>query len=147
MGNANIAKALVLLACAGLDSIGPAQADCFDSAAAYQHVNSTMLRAIAMVENPKCDATIRGNTDGSKDTGCMQINSVHIPELARYKVFPPDLLDRCKNIFIGAWHYKRKILKHGNTWIAVGAYHSETPHLRDKYAARVYKVLQRYGYK
>jgi hypothetical protein len=36
-----------------------------------------------------------------------------------------------------AWLYAKKVRKHGNTWTAVGAYHSETPHLRDAYAKRI----------
>jgi soluble lytic murein transglycosylase-like protein len=127
---------------------GAARADdCFDLASKYHGVNSTVLRAIAMKENSRCDATISKNTNGSVDVGCMQINSVHFKELARHGVFPNDLLDQCKNIYIGAWHYKKMVRKYGNTWEAIGAYHSETPHLRDRYALGVYKILQRYGYK
>jgi soluble lytic murein transglycosylase-like protein len=120
--------------------------NCFQSASHYHGVDELMLRAIAMKENSRCDATISKNTNGSVDVGCMQINSIHFKELNRYDVKPDDLLDQCKNIFIGAWHYKKMILKYGNTWKAVGAYHSETPALRDAYAAGVYRILQRAGY-
>lgn len=122
-------------------------ADCFDQAAAYQGVNVNVLRAIAIQENRRCDATIRRNTNGSVDVGCMQINSIHFKELSRHGVFPGDLLDQCRNVFIGAWHYKKMIRKYGNTWLAVGAYHSETPHLRDKYAQSVIGILRKYGFK
>lgn len=118
--------------------------DCFDSAAAYQGINAGVLRAISIKENRRCDATISKNTNGSVDVGCMQINSVHFKELSSYGVFPPDLLDQCKNIYIGAWHYKKMIRKYGNTWTAVGAYHSETPKFRDPYAADVYNIWLRY---
>jgi soluble lytic murein transglycosylase-like protein len=121
-------------------------ADCFDLASRYQGINSTVLRAIAMMENPRCDARISKNTNGSVDVGCMQINSVHFTELARHGVLPADLLDQCKNIYVGAWHYKKMVRKYGNTWKAIGAYHSETPHLRDRYAQGVYRILQKHGY-
>ena len=60
-------------------------------------------------------------------------------------VAPPELLDQCKNVFVGAWHYKKMIRKYGNTWEAVGAYHSETPALRDAYARDIQQILRRYG--
>lgn len=116
------------------------QADCFDDAANYHRVKVSVLRAIAMQENSRCDATIRKNTDRSIDVGCMQINSVHFNELSRHNIYPSDLLDKCKNIYVGAWHYKKKIIKYGDTWQAVGAYHSETPGRRDAYAYLVYKI-------
>lgn len=33
----------------------------------------------------------------------------------------------------------------GNTWQAIGAYHSETPHLRDEYARNIHAVLVSWG--
>lgn len=124
----------------------PASAeDCFDVASRYQGVNVNILRAIAIRENRRCDSTIAHNTNGSVDVGCMQINSVHFPELANYGVAPRELMDQCKNVFVGAWHYKKMVRKYGNTWAAVGAYHSETPALRDKYAQEVQQILRRYG--
>jgi len=74
----------------------------------------------------------------------MQINSVHLQELSRYGVGPADLQDQCKNIFVGAWQYRKKILKYGNSWTAVGAYHSETPAYRDRYAVDVHNIWVRY---
>jgi hypothetical protein len=119
--------------------------DCFDRAAAWQNVNANILRAISIKENHRCDATIRKNKNGSVDRGCMQINSIHLPELSKYGVTKSDLLDSCKNIFVAARHYKKKVLKYGNTWAAVGAYHSETLEIRDSYAADVYKIWLKYG--
>lgn len=122
-----------------------ARADCFDSAAAYQGLNATVLRAIAYKENPRCDGTISRNSNSTVDVGCMQINSIHFEELSHYGVYPADLQDQCKNIYIGAWHYKRMIRKYGDTWLAVGAYHSETPHLRDEYARAIYHIMLRFS--
>ncbi|HEX7724763.1 MAG TPA: lytic transglycosylase domain-containing protein [Candidatus Paceibacterota bacterium] len=123
----------------------PASADCFDDAANYHQVHAGILRALAIRENVRCDGTVRRNTNGSVDVGCMQINSVHFSELAKYGIAPRELLDQCKNIYIGAWHYKKKIQKYGNNWIAVGAYHSETPSRRDRYSYEVYQIFKRYG--
>lgn len=116
---------------------------CFSSAAKYQQVDETVLRAIAMKESSNCNPIIRSNKNKSIDVGCMQINSIHFHDLKKYGVTPKDLLDQCTNIYIGAWHYKKKIIKHGNNWIAVGAYHSETQALRDPYARDVHQIWSR----
>lgn len=120
-------------------------ATCFQLASRYHHVDVGVLQAIGIRENPKCDQAIVRNSNNSVDVGCMQINSVHFSELAKYGIAPNDLTVQCKNIFIGAWYYRKKIDKWGNTWRAVGAYHSETGPLRDKYAAEVYRIWLRYG--
>lgn len=131
---------------AALCASASASADCFDDAAAYHQVHVGILRAIAMKENHRCGAeTINKNTNGSVDIGCMQINTIHLPELRRHGVYPDDLKDQCKNIYIGAWHYRKKVNKYGPTWQAVGAYHSETPALRDKYAEGVMRIMLRYN--
>lgn len=139
------AKKFFLLLNALMISISASANDCFNLASQYHGVNSGILRAISIKENRRCDSTISKNTNGSIDVGCMQINSIHFPTLAKFGIEKNDLLDSCKNIFVGAWHYKRMILKHGNTWTAVGAYHSETPKFRDPYAADVYRIWMKYG--
>ena len=50
-------------------------------------------------------------------------------------------MEPCKSVYIAAWHLRRKMDKYGNTWQAVGAYHSETPALRDKYAKQIAAIL------
>lgn len=120
--------------------------DCFDQAAAYHQVNVEILRSIAFKENSTCRPVVSKNSNKSFDVGCMQINSIHFKELATHGIQPADLMDTCKNIYVGAWHYKKKILKYGNNWMAVGAYHSETIELRNAYANDVYLIWRRrYG--
>ncbi|WP_418939839.1 lytic transglycosylase domain-containing protein [Paraburkholderia bryophila] len=121
-----------------------ARADCFDEAAAYQHVNPTVLRALAWQESHNRPDATHVNKNGSVDYGVMQINSIHLPELSRYGVDRHALLEPCKNVYIAAWQLRRMMLKYGDTWAAVGAYHSETPALRDQYAAQVARILHRW---
>lgn len=130
----------VVLACL----VEKSHADCFDDAAAWQGVHAGVLRAISLRENSRCDATVHINRNGSRDIGCMQINSIHLPELAAYGISADALKDRCVNIFVGARHYKKMLLKYGNTWTAVGAYHSETPLHRDAYARDVEAIFRKY---
>jgi len=120
-----------------------AKGDCFDDAASWQGVHPGVLRAISLRENARCDATVHINRNGTVDIGCMQINSIHLPELANYGISARELMDSCINIFVGAHHYKKMVLKYGNTWKAVGAYHSETPERRDAYAKSVEAIFRR----
>lgn len=121
-----------------------AYADCFDDAARWQGVHAGILRAIAIQENRRCDTTIHKNKNGSIDIGCMQINSIHLPELAKYAITKESLLNPCTNIFVGARLYKKMVVKYGNTWTAVGAYHSETPKYREVYARSVEGIFKHY---
>jgi len=118
-----------------------AHADCFDAAAKYQKVNPLILRAIAWQESRNRPDALNRNVNGSTDYGLMQINSVHLPALSRYGIGRDTLMEPCKNVYIAAWHLRQKMDRHGNTWQAVGAYHSETPALRDNYAKQIAAIL------
>lgn len=120
---------------------GNAHADCFDEAARYQKVNPLILRAIAWQESRNRPDAQNRNGNGSVDYGLMKINSIHLPTLSRYGIGRDTLMEPCKSVYIAAWHLRRKMDKYGNTWQAVGAYHSETPSLRDKYAKQIAAIL------
>lgn len=137
-----IAAATLALA----DASTLAHADCFDEAARYQKVNSLILRAIAWQESHNRPDAMRRNANGSTDFGVMQINSVHLPTLAQYGISRSTLMEPCKNVYIAAWHLRRKMNKYGNTWAAVGAYHSETPPLRDRYAQQIAGILRQWNF-
>jgi soluble lytic murein transglycosylase-like protein len=122
-----------------------ADSDCFAQAGAYQGVNPMILRAIAWFESRGDAGAVHRNADGSIDVGQAQINSVHFGELRRYGVPPGALKDACVNTYVAAWMLKQKMLRYGNTWRAVGAFHSETPRLRDEYARSIHAVLVSWG--
>jgi soluble lytic murein transglycosylase-like protein len=124
---------------------GPAHADCFDEAARYQKVNPLILRAIAWQESHNRPDALHKNANGSTDYGVMQINSIHLPTLAQYGISTNTLMEPCKNVYIAAWHLRQQMNKYGNTWQAVGAYHSETPTLRDQYAQQIVAILQKWN--
>lgn len=119
--------------------------NCFEQAGAYQGVNPTVLRAIVWFESKGDANAIHRNTDGSVDIGQAQINSIHFSTLARYGVPRRALTDACVNVFVAAWLLKQKMVRHGNTWRAIGAYHSETPAQRDAYARSIQRVLVSWG--
>lgn len=119
--------------------------DCFDKAGAYQGVNPLVLRAVAWRES-KGDATaVNRNANGSIDVGQLQINSIHFPDLARQGIPHRALIDPCVNIYVAAWLLKQKMVRYGNTWRAIGAYHSESPRERDAYARSIQAILVGWG--
>jgi soluble lytic murein transglycosylase-like protein len=77
--------------------------------------------------------------------GQLQINSIHFGDLAREGVPHRALTDPCVNVYVAAWLLKQKMVKHGNTWRAIGAYHSESPKQRDAYALGIQRVLVAWG--
>jgi soluble lytic murein transglycosylase-like protein len=134
---------LLLITTLLLSGVSGAYADCFDDAAAFHRVNPTVLRAIAIVESGGKASAVNHNGNGSVDYGEMQINSIHLPELAQYGMSRDDLFDGCKSVYTGAWLLRKSIDKNGNTWAAIGAYHSATPIFRDQYAAKVKAIAER----
>jgi soluble lytic murein transglycosylase-like protein len=119
--------------------------DCFEQAGAYQGVNPLVLRAVAWRESKGDAAAINHNTNGSIDVGQLQINSIHFRDLARQGIPHRALTDPCVNVFVAAWLLKQKMVKYGNTWRAIGAYHSESPRQRDAYARSIQSILVNWG--
>ncbi|GLU34142.1 lytic transglycosylase domain-containing protein [Trinickia caryophylli] len=136
---------LALLGASLAPCLARADDDCFARAGSYQGVNPLVLRAIAWYESKGNPNAIHRNADGSIDIGQAQINSVHFAELRRHGVPPAALKDPCVNTYVAAWMLKQKMIRHGNTWQAIGAYHSETPALRDHYARGIHAVLVSWG--
>ena len=118
-----------------------AHADCIDDAARRHQVHAGVLRAIGWQESRLQTAAVHRNTDGSIDHGAFQINSVHLPLLARYGLDAGSLLDGCTAADVAAWHYRQQVEHFGNTWAAVGAYHSRTPARAAWYADRIAEIL------
>jgi len=131
-----------VLACA-LASLA-AHADCIADAAARHQVNADVLRAIGWQESRLQPQALGRNADGSLDIGAFQINSVHLSELGRYGVDRTALADGCVSADVAAWHYRRQVERRGNTWLAVGAYHSGTPGRAAWYANRIATILMRW---
>lgn len=133
-----------LVALAGmLPAAACAETDCFLAAAAYQHVNPLLLRAIAWHESHADTSAMHRNRNGSIDYGIMQINSIHLPTLAHYGVDRNLLMNPCVNVYIAAWILHGMMVRYGNTWEAVGAYHSQTPAERDRYAQAIEALVER----
>lgn len=118
--------------------------NCLLQAASYHGVNPLILRAIVYHESRDNPNLVLRNTNGTEDLGLAGLNTVHLAELARYGIRREQLLDGCVNMYVAAWHLSRQVGQYGNTWTAVGSYHSKTPAHRDRYAKQIYDVLQRW---
>ncbi len=127
-----------------LVAAAPTRADCIDDAAQRHQVHAGVLRAIGWHESRLQTAAVHRNTDGSTDLGAFQINSVHLPLLARYGLDAGSLHDGCTAADVAAWHYRRQVERYGNTWAAVGAYHSRTPARAAWYADRIAEILMQW---
>jgi soluble lytic murein transglycosylase-like protein len=112
-------------------------ATCYKQAAKKNRLDPLLLNAMALTESSGNPKMISTNSNGTEDFGLMQINSVHLPELAERGITKEALLDGCTNLKVAASLLRRKINKWGDNWFAVGAYHSETPRLNKKYQERV----------
>lgn len=122
----------------------PARADCIDAAAARHHVNAVVLRAIGWQESGLQPGALGHNANGSVDVGAFQINSTHLAELARHGIDRASLSDGCVSAEVAAWHYRRQVDQQGDTWQAVGAYHSHTAARAAWYANRIATILMRW---
>lgn len=123
----------------------PACADCIDDAATHHRVNAYVLRAIGWQESRLQPRAVVHNGNGSIDVGAFQINSIHLPELARHGIARAALTDGCVSADVAAWHYRRQIDLQGDSWQAVGAYHSRTAARAAWYANQIATILMRWN--
>ena len=116
---------------------------CFAQAGQHYGIHPALLEAVARHESNLNPRAIGRNTNGSVDIGLMQINTQHLPTLARAGISREHLFDPCTNIAVGAWVLAGAIRRHGMTWEAVGAYNSSIPTRRRWYAGKVAAQLVR----
>jgi soluble lytic murein transglycosylase-like protein len=129
-----------LLLAAALVFPAIARAYCFDEAARKFNVDVTLLRAIAKVESGfRCNA-VNVNKDGTRDIGCMQINTSWLPTLKRFGITEADLYNECTNIHVGAWVLAKNIESYGKRWKAVGAYNARSTRKQEDYVNKVWKA-------
>ena len=80
------------------------------------------------------------NANRSFDSGVMQVNSFW---LKKYGIPLEAALDPGANIFLGSWILKQEIERHGQTWNAVGAYHSPDEARSRRYIELVKAALEK----
>ncbi|MBW4795699.1 transglycosylase SLT domain-containing protein [Pseudomonas tolaasii] len=123
---------------------GQAWAGCWDEVARRYDIEPELLQAIAAVESGyRADATNASNSDGSRDIGLMQINSMHLPRLAKLGITEQRLMSEpCLSIEVGASILAEFIQRFGYNWTAVGSYNAgaapEREALRLRYAEKIW---------
>ncbi len=124
---------LLILLIAGVPAFS--HAFCFEEAGREYDIAPLLLWSIAKNESGFNPRAVGRNTNGTYDFGLMQINSSWAATLGptRWNA----LADPCTNVRTGAWILRQCIDKYGYDWKAVGCYNSQTPALRDRYAARI----------
>ena len=118
---------------------------CIAEASKYHRVDPQLLKAILMVESRLNPHAVNRNTNGTRDIGVAQVNTIHLPTLEKHGIGEKELRDGCVNTFVGAWLLSKQIARYGLTWFGVAAYHSTTPSKNAKYQYLVYKELVRSG--
>ena len=117
-------------------------ATCIASAAHQHSLDPLLLLAVKYVETAnRTDTPIRHNKNGTRDIGLMQINTVWEATLHHFGIDYSDLETPCTNIAVGAWILANRIKRKG-LWEGIGAYHSNTPHLSQRYQAKVKAVWE-----
>ena len=114
---------------------------CIPAAAQHHRIDPRLLRAVLKVESDLRPWAMGRNANGTVDMGMAQINSIHLPELARHGIQSQHLFDPCVASYVAAWLLRRNIDRHGLTWFGVVAYHSLTPEHNQRYQGLLMKVL------
>jgi soluble lytic murein transglycosylase-like protein len=118
---------------------------CIAGAAKYHRVDPQLLKAILMVESRLNPKAMNRNTNGTRDIGVAQVNTIHLPILEKHGINETSLQDGCINTYVGAWLLSKQIARHGLNWFGVAAYHSTTPSKNAQYQYLIYKELVRTG--
>jgi soluble lytic murein transglycosylase-like protein len=119
---------------------------CALAAARRYHVHEGLFLAVLATEGGHVGQIVR-NTNGSYDMGVAQINSVHLPELAKLGITREQVInDGCLNLQIGAWILARALdgqspSNPGEFWRRVGNYNSANPVPNVTYQAKVWRHL------
>ncbi len=116
----------------------------FVGAGEQYHIPPLLLKNIAKIESNLNPNAICINTNGTKDYGLMQINTIHLKRLHKqYGVTEEMLMQPKTNIYAGAQLLSSIIKKHGLTFESIGRYHSNTPEFKTKWNDKLIVQLKK----
>jgi lytic transglycosylase, catalytic len=126
-----------------------ASASCWEEAAQRYGIDPLLLKAIAWQESRGWTGAIGPKLpDGNQALGLMQINTIHLPALAKFGIRREDLFDACINQKVGAWILADCMRRFGQIWRAVGCYYagpgSKNFSAQEKYVSGVRRYYEGY---
>lgn len=122
-----------------------ASATCWESAASRHGVDPLLLKAIAWQESRGNPSAVGPHLkDGNVALGQMQINTIHLPELAKFGIRREHLFDACTSQEIGAWVLSKCIAEFGSTWKSVGCYYAGSKSKNEAAQVAYVKDVQRW---
>lgn len=126
----------------------PVTAECLLAEAQRQSLEIVKVLAVLKTEGGRV-GQFSPNTDGSYDIGPMQVNTIHLPELAKTFGRSQDYVarlmayDGCFNVAVGAWLLRKRTNEaNGDFWYGIGRYHSKTTVYSHRYIQKVHAVMQ-----
>jgi hypothetical protein len=111
----------------------------FQAAADYQ-IPPSVLYAIRKAEGGTLGKSNR-NTNGTRDYGPMQINTVWVNRFNRSEGLTADRIAGapCIAVRSAAYVLRFEINQVDDFWLGVGNYHSHTPFRNESYRAKIYE--------
>ena len=125
-------------------------AACLLLAAQTYNVPPAVMIGILSVEGGSVGQAVR-NTNGSYDLGPMQINTIWVPQRARFWGVNQSTArnwiqnDACTNMGVSAWILRQHLNETKSLSKAISYYHSRTPSLGTKYRKKVYEAMKSKG--
>lgn len=127
-----------------------AWATCWEEAGRSHGIDPLLLKAIAWKESRGWTGAVGPRLrDGNRALGLMQINTIHLPSLARFGIGREQLFDACTSQKVGAWVLANCIQRFGATWKAVGCYYAGPASTNHSAQAAYVRDVQRFyeGYR
>lgn len=126
MENANTNFVARILVATGLLLVpAVACATCWEQAGREYGIDPLLLKAIAWKESRGWTGAVGPRlADGNRALGLMQINTIHLPALAKLGIRREHLFEACTSQKVGAWVLADCIQRFGAAWKAVGCYYA-----------------------
>ena len=124
-------------------------ATCLMLAAQNYNVPPAVMLGIMHVEGGRVGQAVGPNKNGSYDLGPMQINTMWVPQLAKFWKIDSKMAysmikdDPCINVNVSAWILRQRLNESGNLTLAIAHYHSKTPKFGYVYARKVIGAMRR----
>ncbi len=125
-------------------------AACLLLAAQTYNIPPAVMIGIMTVEGGKVGQAVK-NTNDTYDLGPMQINTLWVPQLARFWGVSERTAkhwiqnDACTNLGVSAWILRQHMNETKSLSKSIAYYNSRTPSIGGKYRKKVYNAMKSQG--